>query len=177
MHEANYRTATFWLHSRLALPMIPPMMRVLRGAWLWAALLTLAVVGRDAIDWWLSPTDDFYARSVVSTALAVAVFAGAGLWRASRSRSIRAGVLAGAAAGLLSAVAVDLVALAMLAARHDPHTMTMIRASGGFSEALVLPFVVVVPGTACAAAGAVAGKAIAWLCGYAPRSSSASAAS
>jgi hypothetical protein len=51
----------------------------------------------------------------------------------------------------------------LLAIRHDPHTMTMIRASGGLDEVLVLPLFVTVPGTVCATAGGVVGKALAWL--------------
>src|SRR5262249_7102195 len=113
------------------------------------------------LDWWLSPTGEFYARSVVSTALAAGIFAAAGMWAASRERSVGAGVLAGAATGVVSAVAVNLVALAMLAVRHDPHTMTMIRASGGVAEAFLLPYVVLVPGAVCATAGAVIGRLLA----------------
>jgi hypothetical protein len=137
------------------------MLRTLRGVWAWALLLTMAVVGRDALDWWLAPTDDFYARSVVSTAVAVAIFAGAGMWTASRSRSVRSGALAGLATGVLAAVAIDAIALATLAVRHDPHTMAMIKASGGLDEAFLLPLMVVVPGTICAAAGAAIGKMLA----------------
>jgi hypothetical protein len=51
---------------------------VWRAVWLWAALLTASVIGRDALDWWLSPTNEFYARSIASTAIAVGLFASAG---------------------------------------------------------------------------------------------------
>ena len=138
------------------------MVTLLRSVWVWAGLLTLSVIGRDTLDWWLSPTDEFYARSVVSTAVAVGIFAGAGMWTASRSRSVRAGVRAGFATGLTAAVAINLISLATLAAWHDPHTMAMIKASGGLEEVFLLPLMVVVPGTMCATAGAAIGKMLAW---------------
>jgi len=50
--------------------------------------------------------------------------------------------------------------LLMLALWHDPHTMAMIRASGGLEEAFMLPLFVTLPGTLCATAGAVAGKTL-----------------
>jgi hypothetical protein len=52
----------------------------------WAVLLTASILWRDALDWWVSPTDDFYARSVVSTAVAAALFTAAGMWSAARTR-------------------------------------------------------------------------------------------
>ena len=138
------------------------MAQVLRRACVWAALLTLAVIGRDALDWWLAPTTEFYARSVVSTALAASIFAAAGLWAAARSRSLRTGVGVGVTTGLLAAIALNLISMAMLAVRHDPQTLAMIDASGGVGEVFLLPYIVLVPGTLCASAGAGLGKAIAW---------------
>jgi hypothetical protein len=132
-----------------------------RAAWLWAVLLTASVIGRDALDWWLSPTNEFYARSIASTAIAVGLFASAGALTAWRTRSIRSGVVAGLATGLIAAAFVNAASLVMLAVNHDPHTMAMIRASGGLSEALTLPLLVTLPGTICALLGAVAGKTIA----------------
>ena len=49
---------------------------------------------------------------------------------------------------------VNVVSLIELGLRHDAHTMAMIDASGGLEEAFVLPYVVIVPGACCAAAGA-----------------------
>src|SRR6185295_15827080 len=40
---------------------------VWRSASVWALLLAMSIIGRDTLDWWLSPTDDFYARSIAST--------------------------------------------------------------------------------------------------------------
>jgi len=133
---------------------------VWRAASVWGVLLAATVIGRDALDWWLSPTDDFYARSIVSTGVAVALFAGAGAWTAWRSRSIRSGALAGIATGLIAGVIVDVGTLLVLAVKHDPHTMAMIQASGGLSEALTLPLFITLPGTICALLGAIAGKTI-----------------
>ena len=69
------------------------MLPSLRGVFGWALLMTATAVGRDALDWWLAPTQDFYARSIVSTALAGAIYVGAGAWGASRLRSVGAGWL------------------------------------------------------------------------------------
>jgi hypothetical protein len=141
---------------------------VSRRAWVWGLLLALSIVGRDTLDWWLAPTNDFYARSIVSTAIAIGLFIGAGMWTAARSYSVRGGILAGFLAGVISAAMVDLISLAMLAARHDPHTMAMIRASGGLDEVFMLPLLVVLPGTLCATAGALVGKSFARLLGSRP---------
>jgi hypothetical protein len=122
-------------------------------------LLSSAVIARETLDWWLSPTTEFYARSVVSTFSAVSIFVVAGLWSAWRSRSVVVGVLTGAAAGAISAALVNIVSAAELAVRHDPHTMATIAASGGVDEIFLLPILVIVPGTCCALAGAIVGKA------------------
>ena len=135
---------------------------VWRAAWVWGVLLAASFVGRDTLDWWLAPTNDFYARSIVSTAVAVAVFSGAGLWTAWCSRSVRASALAGAATGAIAAALITLTSLGQLAVRHDAHTMKMIAASGGLDEVFVLPLIVIVPGTLLAIAGGVIGKWAAW---------------
>jgi hypothetical protein len=129
-----------------------------RSTWMWSVLLAGCVVGREWLDWWLSPTNDFYARATVSTWLAISIFTGAGVSAAWRSRSIAAGVLAGFVTGAISALVVDVVSLAQLAIWHDPHTMRMIAASGGVEEVFLLPPMVVVPGTLCALVGGLFGK-------------------
>ena len=133
-----------------------------RMAWVWGVLLAAAVVARDTLDWWLSPTQEFYARSIASTAIAVSLFTWVGFVTAWRSRSIRAGALAGVMTGAISAAIVNLGSLVLLAIRHDPHTMTLIKASGGLDEAFLLPWLVIVPGTLCATVGGVVGKTLAW---------------
>jgi hypothetical protein len=132
-----------------------------RATWPCGALLAASVVFRNTIDWRLSPTQDFYARSIVSSVTAIAMFTGSGLWGSWRSRSLRAGALGGVLTGALSAVIITAISLGQLAVQHDAHTMTMIAASGGLEEALLLPFVVIVPGTFCAIVGAVIGKTLA----------------
>jgi hypothetical protein len=136
---------------------------VWRAAGLWSVLLAASIVGRDMLDWWLSPTDDFYARSIVSTGVAVALFTSAGLLSAWRSRSVMAGALGGVMMGAIAAAIINLVSLAQLAIWHDPHTLKMIEASGGLGEVFILPVMIIVPGTICATVGGVAGKGLAWL--------------
>ena len=131
---------------------------VWRRAWLPGVLLAASVLGREALDWWLSPTTEFYARATVSTWLAISIFVGVGWWSAWRSRSLAAGALAGLATGVISAIVVDVVSLVELALWHDPHTMRMIAASGGVEEVFLLPPMVVVPGTICAWVGGAFGK-------------------
>jgi hypothetical protein len=134
---------------------------VCRRAWVWGVLLAISNAARDAIDWWLAPTQDFYARSIVSTCIAVGLFVGAGLQPrvayACRGRGRRVGLMA----GLIAAVVATVVAGAQLAVRHDPHTMAMIAASGGLDEVFVLPFLVAIAGTVCAAAGGACGRGLA----------------
>jgi hypothetical protein len=133
-----------------------------RGAWVWGALLAAAVVGRNALDFWLAPTTEFYVRSLVSTYTAVGIFASAGLMAAWRSHSVAAGTLIGALTGAFAAVIVEVASLGQLAVWHDPHTLAMIDASGGLSEVFSLPLIVIVPGTMCATIGALLGRGLAW---------------
>ena len=132
-----------------------------RATWPWGAALAASVVFRNTLDWWLSPTQDFYARSVASTWTAIAIFMGSGAWTGWRSRSLRAGALAGVLTGTIAAAIETAVSLGQLAIQHDAHTMRMIGASGGLEEVFVLPFIVIVPGTFCASVGAAIGKALA----------------
>ncbi len=136
-----------------------------RAARVWGAVLGAAGIGRDALDWWLSPTTDFYARSVVSTYAAIGIFATAGFTAAWRSHSVQAGTLTGAVAGAIAAVIIEAASLVQLAIWHDPHTLAMIEASGGLNEVFALPFIVIVPGTVCAMIAAVFGRGLAWSMG------------
>jgi hypothetical protein len=132
-----------------------------RATWPWGVALAASVVFRDALDWWLSPTQDFYARSLVSSVTAIAMFTGSGLWTGWLSRSLRGGALAGVLTGAIAAAIETAASLGQLAIQHDAHTMRMIAASGGLEEVFVLPFIVIVPGTFCASIGAAIGKALA----------------
>ena len=134
---------------------------VLRATWAWGLALAVSVVFRNTLDWWLSPTQDFYARSVASTWSAIAIFMGSGALTGWRSRSLRAGALAGVLTGAIAAAIETAVSLGQLAIQHDAHTMRMIAASGGLEEVFVLPFIVIVPGTFCACVGAAIGKTLA----------------
>ena len=129
-----------------------------RAVFGWGVLLASAVIARDSLDWFLAPTTDFYARSVVSTAIAAAIFAAAGGWASWRSHSIVTSIVAGMGVGGASALIVIGVSAATLAIWHDPHTMATIRASGGIGEVFLLPLLVIVPGTACATIGGVIGR-------------------
>jgi hypothetical protein len=130
-----------------------------RATWLWATLLAAAVIGRDVLDWQLSPTTDFYARSVVSTSTAVGIYVIAGFAAARRLHSVAAGALTGVAMGAIAAVMIEAFSLLQLAMWHDPHTLAMIKAAGGLSEVFTLPVLVIAPGTLCAAIGAISGRA------------------
>jgi len=133
-----------------------------RAAWTCGALLAASVLGREWLDWWLSATQDFYARSVVSTSIGVSLFVAAGLWTGWRSRSIGRSAISGVTTGLVAAIAIDVVTAVQLAIVHDAHTMRMIAASGGLSEAFVLPFVVALVGTVLAVASGAFAAGIGW---------------
>ena len=89
----------------------------------WGLLLGASFVGRTAVDW-LMPTTQFQVRSMVLTALSVAILLGAGFWAVRRSKSLGAGALGGLAtvvvAGLVDAVGAML--LLALAAAANPRT-------------------------------------------------------
>jgi len=94
--------------------------------------------------------------------MAVAIFVVSGAVASWRSRSILASARAGMSTGILAAVSIDAVILIQLVIRLDAHTMQMIAASGGLSEAFLLPFVVAVPGTVLAATGGLVGSLVLW---------------
>ena len=126
----------------------------------WAMLVSAAFVSRAALDW-LQPTSDFHQRSVVSTSVCAALLLAAGVSLALRTRDVRSGPLAAAAAALIAAPISSAGSLALLAIWHDAGTRAAIAASGGLAEALTLPFVLVVPAVICGLAGGVLGRAAA----------------
>lgn len=130
-----------------------------RSTGVWGVLFAAAFIGRTALDW-LVPTDDFETRGTVTTLLAIAIYAGAGLWAAWRVGSVRAGALAGVLTGAIASAFSAAGALALLAIWHDPQTMAAIQGSGGLGEVFVLPTMMVVPGTICATAGALVGRSL-----------------
>jgi len=94
--------------------------------------------------------------------MAVAIFVVSGAVASWRSRSSLASARAGMSTGILAAVSIDAVILIQLVIRLDAHTMQMIAASGGLSEAFLLPLVVAVPGTVLAATGGLVGSLVLW---------------
>jgi hypothetical protein len=132
---------------------------VLRGILPWAALFAAAFIARFAMDA-LDPTANFHVRSAVSTYVATALLVAVGFHAAWRSGSLFAGMAAGlavaAGASLLSVSGVAVV----LAFRHDADTMAAIAASGGLYEALVMPFIVIVPAILISGVSGIAGAGV-----------------
>lgn len=112
-------------------------------------------VGRTALDW-LVPTQDFALRAAASTYLSACVFLLAGVVASWRSRTIEAGIVAGAATAVMAAVLSVSCTGALLALAHGPDTMAAMAGSGGLEEAFILPIMLVVPGTVIGTVGAVA---------------------
>ena len=135
---------------------------VLRATWWWGALSAAAVMARDAFDWFVPP-ETFTARASATTYTAIALFLAAGFFTSWRTRSLRAGVLAGIATGLISALLVWAGSLVMLGLWHDERMLWAIERSGGLGEVFALPLLVVVPGTIVAALGGALAKVAASL--------------
>ena len=125
----------------------------------WALALSGAFVGRTALDW-LVPTSDFHQRSVVSTTVSAMLLLGAGCALVVKTRDVRSGPLGAAAAAALAAPVSSAGNLLLLAIWHDPATFAAIAGSGGLKEALMLPFVLVVPAVVCGMAGGVVGRVL-----------------
>lgn len=132
---------------------------VWRGNRTWAVLLSGAFVARTGLDW-LSPTADFHLRSMVSTMLSAGIFVSVGFLAAWRSRSIRAGILAGVATALIGAIISIVGAALLLAIWHDPATFAAIDGSGGIGEVFTLPILLIVPGALLATLGGLCGGTI-----------------
>jgi len=129
---------------------------VLRGNWLWAALLSGSFITRTALDWFVPPKD-FYIRSMASTWLAIAFLLCAGFCAAWRSGLLRSGALAGIATTLLAAAISTIGTGCLFAIRHDAATLTAIQESGGLAEVFSLPIMLVIPGLALGALGGIVG--------------------
>jgi hypothetical protein len=124
-----------------------------------AVLLAAAIVTRTTFDWFV-PTDDFHARANVSTTIAVVVLLAAGFVAAWRSRSVRAGLVAGILTATLAAVLGIAGTAGLLAISHDEQTLAAIRDSGGLSEALTLPLMLIAPGFVLGTFGGVLGRSL-----------------
>jgi hypothetical protein len=129
-----------------------------RSTRLWAMLFAAAFIARTALDW-LVPTEDFHARSVVTTASAAAILLAAGFWGAWRAGSFAGGPF-GAVATAAIAVPIKMGGAAtLLAVWHDPATLAAIRGSGGIAEVFTLPLFEILPAIVLGAAGGAVGAA------------------
>ena len=138
-----------------------------RATWVWALLLAMLTVGRDALDWFVPPAD-FRFRSIITTYAAMAIFVACGGLAAYRTRSLRASALAGFTTGAIGGVmkiAGVLPVLALIAFRQDPATSGAIDYAGGLDEVFVLPAFILLPGVLLATLGGVLGKTTAWVVG------------
>ena len=125
--------------------------------WPWAAFFSGAFLLRTALDWFV-PVDDFHTRSTLSSAIGVSTLFAVAFFSAWRARSVFAGPLAAVVTSQLAAVISMIGVIALLAVRHDAQTWMAIQGSGGWQEAIELPFMMIVPATVLGAVGGVAGK-------------------
>ena len=132
---------------------------VVRETRFWAAWLGLAYISRQAWDWF-APTNDFYTRSALSTAVHAGILLACGFWAAWRSGSLLAGTVAGFAATAIGAVVSILGSAVLLAIWHDPQTTAAINGSGGLDEAFWLPVMIILPGALIGTMGGVLGAAL-----------------
>ena len=142
-----------------------------RVTWIWAFLLAMLTVGRDALDWFVPPAD-FQVRSIITTYAAMAIFVACGGLAAYRTRSLRASALAGFATGAIGGVmkiAGILPVLAIVAVRQDPAIRWAIAHSGGLGEVFALPAFILLPGVLLAMLGGMLGRTTAWMTSLPPR--------
>jgi hypothetical protein len=129
---------------------------VLRKTLPWAVLFAGGFVARGVVDI-VSPTTDFYARSVVTTYTSIGLLLMAGFWAAWRTGSFFAGLAAGFATVAAACVLTIGANLVLLALWHDPRTMSAIAASGGIDEMFLIPAILTVPGTVLGGIGGLLG--------------------
>lgn len=148
----GHRGADFWYVSQV-------LVFLFNDAKLWGVLFGAAFVARTALDWFMPPVD-FYARSIVSTVVAIGVVLLAGFAAAWRSGSIAAGTASGLATIVIGAAISVCGAAMMLSIWHDAGTMAAIRQTGGVAEVFELPFMLLVPGAVLGTIGGVAAVVI-----------------
>ena len=117
---------------------------VWRAAWWWGGLLAMLSIGRDALDWF-NPPASFYARSLVTTWVHVALFAGIGFTTVWRGRSLFGAAAVGLAAQMVATGVIFVSTILLIGVWHDPGTLNAIEQSGGIAEAFSLPLVVLAP--------------------------------
>lgn len=131
------------------------------AVWVWGLLLAAAGQIRQAFDWFAPPAHfEYYTRSAITTWTAISLMVLVGFTAAWRSRSVRAGAVAGIVTLVMSSVIGHVGTAAMLAIWHDKETLFNIQMSGGLEESFVLPLFVMIPGTVLAIAGAIVAKGI-----------------
>src|SRR5262249_4974713 len=123
-----------------------------RATWMWAVLFTALALARETLDWFLPPLD-FTIRSSITTYLAMVLFITLGCWRAWRTGSLRASAISAVVAGAIAAILQMIGTMLLFAIWHDPQTRWAIAHSGGLSESLELPWLVILPATVLAIAG------------------------
>ena len=126
-----------------------------------ALLFGGAFVARTALDW-LHPPADFRTRSLISTLVAASILLVSGFFASWKSGAILAGGLAGIATTTLAALLSTIGALGLLAIWHDPTTLQAIEGSGGLSEVLFLPLMLIVPGVLLGTIGGMVGTVVHW---------------
>jgi hypothetical protein len=125
----------------------------------WGALQAAALLARALWDWFW-PTHDFMLRASISTYTGIAIGLSVGLWTGWRTASLRSGAFAGLASSAIAAVVSVAGLLTTFSAFHDPVTRAAIDGSGGLSECLSLPVILIAPATVLGFLGAVPGKLI-----------------
>src|SRR5262245_5212968 len=114
------------------------------GSWVWGTLFGVAAVSRTALDWFV-PTQDFSARSAISTYVGVSVLLFAGFWAAWRSGSFVSGVFTVVLLAAIGAIISMAVVVVMLAVFHVTLLMTVMQGLGGLGEVLLLPIMMLLP--------------------------------
>jgi hypothetical protein len=124
---------------------------------LWAVVLTVILAGRTAWDWF-DPVPDFSRRASLTTMMFASVVLVIGASSALRTQSALSGVMATVSTLVLNAILCTLVLAVTYARWAGPETLPAIARSGGLLEVFVLPWTLIVPGTAV-------GAFAAWLSG------------
>jgi len=131
--------------------------QVARFAWrqgLWAFALAALFEARTAFDWFV-PTTNFAPRSEVTTPVTIATLLVIGASSTMRTRSFKAGAVSTATALIGSALICSVVTAFMYWYWRSPELITAINGSGGLDEVFSLPVMLIVPGTAIGALGAL----------------------
>jgi hypothetical protein len=131
---------------------------LLRASWGWGAVLGAALVIRYLFDT-LAPPADYWIRATVLSYTIIGACVLTGFTAASRTQSIRAGVLTSFSAATIGAILSIAGTGVMLAIWHDRATLEAWRSSGGLDEAFIdVPLKLIALGVAIGAVGAVLGK-------------------